>query len=107
MFPQHGPGPKHERAIRLVSWQEQVLERYPGALLRGLVHSDGCRVMNRVNGYAYPRYQFSNRSDDIRGIFGRTCDLLEVDWKVSNKVTISVSTRSSVEKLDRIIGSKH
>jgi hypothetical protein len=107
VFPQHGPGRKHERHIRLVPWQEQIVERYPGAVLRGLLHSDGCRVLNRANGYVYPRHQFSNRSDDIRDIFCRACDLLGVDWKLSNAVTISVSTRSSVEKLDRIIGSKH
>ncbi len=36
LFPQHGPGVKHERRIALEPWQERVVERYPGRLLRGL-----------------------------------------------------------------------
>lgn len=31
--------------------------------------------------YAYPRYQFSNRSDDIRGIFCEYCDQVGVEWR--------------------------
>lgn len=29
VFPQHGPGRKHERSIRLTEWQNSVIERYP------------------------------------------------------------------------------
>ena len=71
LFPQHGPGKKHHRRIALEAWQSEICDRFPHRLLRGLIHSDGYRGMNRIRHpkktYAYPRYQFSNRSDDIRG----------------------------------------
>ena len=57
VFPQHGPGLKHRRPIELASWQVRLVSAYPHQLVRGLVHSDGCRVVNRVwkGKYAYPR----------------------------------------------------
>jgi hypothetical protein len=70
LFPQHGPGRKHERRIELVPWQQDLVDLDPRPLIRGLLHSDGCRVLNWVNGTPYPRYHFSNVSADIRGIFG-------------------------------------
>lgn len=44
LFPQHGPGRKHERPIVLEHWQREIVEQHPGPFLRGLFHSDGCRV---------------------------------------------------------------
>jgi hypothetical protein len=48
LFPQHGPGRKHERKIELERWQQDIVSAYPGDFARGLFHSDGCRLMNRV-----------------------------------------------------------
>ena len=62
LFPQHAPGPKHLRPIVLEQWQARIgLELHPRMLLRGLIHSDGYRGMNRIKGgaYTYPRYMFS------------------------------------------------
>jgi len=70
LFPQHGPGRKHERKIELAPWQQELVDRDPRPLIRGLLHSDGCRVLNWVNGTPYPRYHFSNVSADIRGSSG-------------------------------------
>jgi CheY-like chemotaxis protein len=50
LFPQHGPGRKHERRIELAGWQQDLVDLDPRPLLRGLLHSDGCRVLNWVNG---------------------------------------------------------
>jgi len=61
LFPQHGRGRKHERLIRLVDWQRELLERHPEALLRGLIHSDGCRFINTGTNWRHPRYSFSQR----------------------------------------------
>ena len=44
LFPQHGPGRKHTRLIALTDWQRALCDRSPELLLRGLIHSDGCRV---------------------------------------------------------------
>lgn len=106
VFPQHGPGPKHLRPIRLADWQRDVVEDYPDRLLRGLIHSDGCRALNRVNGTVYPRYQFSNNSRDIQAIFCDACDRLDIQWERSFWKTISVSRRASVGRMDQFIGPK-
>jgi hypothetical protein len=49
LFPQHGSGRKHHRTIGLALWQVEIVEAHPGPFLRGLIHSDGWRGLNRVN----------------------------------------------------------
>jgi hypothetical protein len=105
-FPQHGRGRKHLRRIELVDWQLGIVDRFPAPFLRGLIHSDGCRVLNWVNGTPYPRYHFSNASADIRALFGYACDLLGVDWRPNNARNLSVARRDSVKKLDEFVGPK-
>jgi hypothetical protein len=106
LFPQHGPGRKHERKIELTRWQQELVDLDPRPLLRGLLHSDGCRVLNWVNGTPYPRYHFSNASDDIRAIFGRACDALGIEWRPHNRRNLSVAKRDSVALLDAFVGPK-
>lgn len=110
VFPQHGPGRKHERPIELAEWQQAIADRYPEALIRGLIHSDGCRVTNRVKvrgvSYEYPRYFFSNVSDDIRSIFCDACDAVGVEWRQNRWNSISVARRESVALLDTFVGPK-
>jgi hypothetical protein len=110
LFPQHGPGLKHRRPIVLEPWQRRIVERYPGRLLRGLIHSDGCRVVNRIRHpkktYVYPRYFFSNRSDDIRGIFCDACDRLGIEWRPDGPWNVSVARRGAIAELDRHVGPK-
>jgi hypothetical protein len=110
LFPQHGPGRKHERRIGLSGWQKALVERSPELFLRGLIHSDGCRFTNPVRHgeklYSYPRYTFSNASADIRKLFCDTCDLLGIEWRVMNARNISVARRESVARLDEFIGPK-
>jgi hypothetical protein len=78
-IPQHGPGPKHSRRIELEPWQQDIVDSETEAFLRSLIHSDGCRCMNRVYGkYCYPRYFFKQVSDDIRGLFCEACDRLGI-----------------------------
>jgi hypothetical protein len=110
LLPQHGPGRKHERRIELVRWQVELVDREPGAFVRGLIHSDGWRGENRViakgKRYSYPRYQFSNRSDDIRELFTSACDKLGVKWRPWTRYHISIAQRESVEILDKFVGPK-
>jgi hypothetical protein len=114
-FPQHGAGRKHLRRIELEPWQRELTNAHPRALLRGLIHSDGCRTFNRfktrlpsgrVASYGYPRYFFSNLSEDIRRIFCEHCELLGIRWTQSNSRNISVSHRKSVALMDEFIGAK-
>ena len=106
LFPQHGKGRKHERKIELVPWQREIVDRFPREFLRGLIHSDGCRVLNHVNGKDYPRYFFTQVSDDIRGIFCKACRHLEIDYTQSNWKTISIARARSVALLDEFVGPK-
>ena len=114
-FPQHGPGRKHLRPIVLEPWQRHITAAWPRELLRGLIHSDGCRTMNRfetklpsgrVATYEYPRYFFSNLSGDIRRIFCEHCELLGIRWTQSNPRNISIAHRKSVALMDEFIGPK-
>ncbi len=119
LFPQHGPGKKHERPIALVPWQRAVVDAHPWELVRGLIHSDGCRVTNwtektiggRRKRYEYPRYFFSNASGDILRLFTDTLDAVGVEWKPANQAravqNISVAKRASVALMDRHIGPKY
>ena len=106
LFPQAGPGPKHKRHLILEPWQGTVIMDYPGDFLRGLIHSDGCRVINKVNGYQYPRYLFSNRSVDIQLLFGIACDLLDIRWRNNKWYEISIAKRDSVARMDEFVGPK-
>ncbi|MFJ4531981.1 helix-turn-helix domain-containing protein [Streptomyces nigrescens] len=119
MFPQHGPGKKHERPIVLEAWQQQIVDAHPWEFLRGLIHSDGCRITNwttrMVGGehkrYEYPRYFFTNKSDDIRRLFSDTLTKVGVEWTVlargSDPFNISVARKNSVALMDRHIGPKY
>jgi hypothetical protein len=106
MFPQHGPGPKHLRRITLQPWQEYLVWRHPDQFLAGLIHSDGCRCVNRVKGHEYPRYFFSNLSADIRAMFVAACTLVDVDCRPDGTRNVSVARRESVAILDRLVGRK-
>ena len=114
LFPQHGPGRKHERTLVLEPWQRELVEQHPADFLRGLFHSDGCRVKNwatrMVAGekkrYDYPRWQFSNNSADIMGWCQEALDLVEVPWRQSSWKLLSVSTKAGGARLDDLIGPK-
>jgi hypothetical protein len=114
LFPQHGAGFKRRRAIELEPWQVELVKAFPMELIRGLIHSDGCRVNNRVRRltsdgfryHEYPRYFFTNASADIREIFVVACGLAGVDCRPNNERNLSIARRDSVALLDRFIGPK-
>jgi len=106
LFPQHGAGKKHERQLYLESWQAALVDRWPGQLLRGLIHSDGCRFQSTGRKWSWPRYSFYNRSDDIRAIFCRACQRLGIHWTTSGLYTVYVSRKADVATLDAFIGPK-
>jgi hypothetical protein len=115
LFPQHGRGRKHMRAIELQPWQRVIVRRHPGQLARGLFHSDGYRGINHVrqpladgdHWYAYPRYLFTNESGDILRLCGETLDRLGVAWRFSRNNVISVARREAVARLDEFVGPKY
>lgn len=110
LFPQHGPGRKHQRPIVLAQWQRALATEHPWPLIRGLIHSDGCRSMNRVvvrgTVYRYPRYFFANESRDILHIMGSALDLVGVQWRYNRPNSISVARRAAVALMDAHVGPK-
>ncbi|MFF8949528.1 helix-turn-helix domain-containing protein [Streptomyces sp. NPDC014940] len=119
LFPQHGPGKKHERQISLMPWQQEIVDAHPWEFVRGLIHSDGCRITNwtirLVAGerkrYEYPRYFFTNVSDDIRRLYTDTLDKLGIAWthctRHGNPYNISVARKASVALMDVHVGPKY
>ena len=103
MFPQHGPGKKHTRKIELSDPQWGIVQEYPDAFVRGCIQSDGCKHRRIVHGKNYPAYSFSNRSEDILGLFCRACDLLHIHHTRANKTTISIARRAAVASMDRFL----
>jgi len=95
-------------------WQRGAVEDHPADFLRGLFHSDGCRIDNwasrtvdgRSQVYEYGRWQFVNHSEEIRSWCAWALDRLDVPWRRSSWKTISVSRREGVAALDELIGRK-
>ena len=110
LLPQHGPGHKHERPIRLAGWQQPLVDAHGESFLRGLLHSDGCRITNVIKGprktYSYPRYQFSNESADIMTLCQESLDRLGIGWRMCRPNLLSVARREAVARLDAFVGPK-
>ena len=114
LFPQHGPGRKHERPIRLEPWQREIVEDHPAEFLRGLFHSDGSRTRNwatRVvagerRRYDYPRWELANRSADIIGLCCWALGLAGIEHRHRTADRLAVSRREAVARLDAMVGPK-
>ena len=106
LLPQMGPGRKHSRPIRLEPWQEEVVGRERRALIRGLLHSDGCRVVANDRGVMSVRYHFSNKSEDIKRIFCENLDALGIHWTRPCNRQIAVYRKACTALLDEFVGPK-
>jgi hypothetical protein len=111
LFPQHGPGKKHDRRITLEPWQEALVDDYSWAFLRGLVVTDGCSFINRTGQYEYLSYHFSNYSEDIARLFADACDRIGVFYRLTNQREgrlwdIRINRRESVALMHRHVGLK-
>jgi hypothetical protein len=73
LFPQAGPGKKHDRRLRFEDWQRARIAAAPWAFLRGCIRSDGCVFINRTGPYEYLSYSFFNLSPEILGLFVEIC----------------------------------
>lgn len=110
LIPQHGPGRKHERPIVLTDWQQRIVSAHAEPFLRGLIHSDGTRIIATERKGAYvrraPRYVFSNRSEDILELFRAACETAGVHCTRSSVKQISVYSKAAVARLDEFVGPK-
>jgi hypothetical protein len=107
LLPQHGPGKKHLRPIRLEPRQEVLVKQATEEFVRGLIDSGGCRVVANDRGVRSVRYHFSNRSEDILGLFSGALDALGIPWTRPNKHTIAVYRKAAVARLDEFVGPSH
>ena len=119
-FPQQGAGLKHNRNVALLPWQQDIVTRYPAALLRGLIQPDGCRYNHRVGKQTYVKYNFTNCSADIINIAQNVSLLLGLAPTIhsrpsvsskgeltgATKHTITYNKREDVKILETIIGPK-
>jgi hypothetical protein len=89
-----------------VTWQERLVADSAERFVRGLIHSDGCRVVANDRGVMSVRYHFSNRSEDIRLLYCRSLDLLGIPWTRPSDRDIAVYRKKAVAQLDRFVGPK-
>lgn len=110
LFPQHGPGPKHTRRIELTGWQQQIVDMHVESLIRGLIHSDGTRVVATERKGSYvrraPRYAFRNRSEDILRLFTRSCEAAGIHCTRASPTQVAVYSKAAVARLDEFVGPK-
>ena len=106
LLPQHAPGRKHLRPIRLEPWQEVLVKEATEEFVRGLIDSDGCRVVANDRGVKSVRYHFSNRSDDIRELFCAALDELAIPWTRPSRYQVAVYRKAAVARLDEFVGPK-
>lgn len=106
LFPQHGPGRKHNTTIALAPWQQALVNQATEEFILGLIHSDGCRVIANDRGVRSIRYHFSNRSEDIIGLSTAALDTLGIHWTRSTKYIVSICRKADTARLDEFVGPK-
>jgi hypothetical protein len=105
LFPQHGPGRKHDRPIVLEPWQGAAVGRAPWAFLRGCIWSDGCTFINRTGPYEYLSYGFANYSSDILDLVESVCRAQDLKPRRYARA-IRLNRREDVARLVQHVGVK-
>ncbi len=93
--------------ISLADWQQDLALARTSPLLRGLLHSDGCRFIN-TGSYGWPcPATRSQLSDDIKHLL-RPATASDLHWTVSFRQTslVYVSRKADVARLDEFVGPK-
>ena len=111
LFPQHGKGAKHLRAIALEDWQLRILNAEPWPFIRGCIRTDGCSFVNRTGRYEYLSFAFSNMSEDIVRLFANACDRVGVRTRINQnaataKFDVRINRRPCVALMERHVGVK-
>jgi hypothetical protein len=116
LFPQHGPGKKHERRVELEPWQREHVDAAPWRFIRGCIRSDGCVFINRTDihraePYEYVSYAFSNKSTDIVNLFIDTCERVDVFTRATLNAErgmwrVRINRRDSVARMLENVGLK-
>ncbi len=105
LFPQAGPGKKHDRRLKFEAWQRDRIAAAPWSFLRGCIRSDGCVFINRTGPYRYLSYGFYNLSPEILALFVETCHSLGLRPCVYAKA-VRLNRRDDVARLLEHVGRK-
>jgi hypothetical protein len=109
-IPQHGLGRKHNRSIVLADWQRRIVVDHVERFLRPPIHSDGTRIIATERKGRYvrraPRYAFSNRSEDILGLFRDACELAGFHCARASRKQIAIYSKDAGARLDEFVGPK-
>ena len=105
LFPQAGPGKKHDRRLEFETWQRQRIAAAPCSFLRGCIRSDGCVFINRTGPYRYLSYGFYNLSSAILALFVETCHSLGLRPCVYARA-VRLNRRDDVARLLEHVGRK-
>ena len=110
LVPQHRKGRKHMRRITLSDWQRRIVDVHVERFIRGLIHSDGTRIVATErkgrNVRRASRYAFKNRSEDILGLFQAACNAAGVHCTRASQTQIAVYSKAAVARLDEFVGPK-
>lgn len=111
LFPQFGPGRKHERDVSLEPWQQEIISVYPWPFIRGLIRTDGCSFTNRTGPYEYLSFGFANCSEIIINLMCQALEGVEVDYRRTFNPKrgiwhVRINRRASVERMVERIGVK-
>jgi hypothetical protein len=88
-------------AMRTVLPDRRIGFRYRPAVI--VVNSYSRRHRRIVNGTNNPASSFTNRSEDILGLFTAACNVVGLRWTRANRETISIARRREVAYLDGLI----
>jgi hypothetical protein len=94
------------RRIELATWQVEIVERFPREFLRGLIHSDGCRVLNRVNGRTIRATSSTKSRTTSAGSSATRAAGYDVEYTLSKWKTVSIGRADSAALLDSFVGPK-
>ncbi|MGY4649465.1 hypothetical protein ACVWWN_003261 [Mycobacterium sp. URHB0021] len=106
LFPQHGRVGSTRGALRWSPGNKRSSTWIPRNSILGLIHSDGRRVVANDCGVSSIRYHFSNRSEDILGLFTAALDTLGITWTRSSRYNVSVYRKAATARLDEFVGPK-
>jgi len=105
LFPQAGPGKKHDRRIVMEPWQLAAIAGAPWRFLRGCIRSDGCAFINRTGPYEYLSYSFANLSSDILDLFEAVCESLGLRAR-RTRTAVRINRREAVALMQEHVGLK-
>lgn len=111
LLPQHGPGKKHLRPIRLELWQLAIVAACPWPFIRGCIRSDGCVFVNRTGPYKYLSYHFGNMSKDITAYLAFALGSVDIEYRMTSGSRrglheIRINRRASVAVMLEHVGVK-